>query len=438
MERSNFTAALILTMSEKQLQNAVKHLTAELEEMKTVAQENCKLSNQINIYKWVEEENRSLKKEVDELRKQLQIRKDFSKGRKEEQEYFLEREEQLNQVTKERDILKKELQNYKHECFVLRKKSRDLEVAVSRQEKDLMERIHVLELEVEKFQKEKSIWENDVFRAKNHRGELAQKDKALLKEKKKCWDLEEKLERVTKEQDSCPPPNIPVSTYFGKPSDVVKVYENSLELLVAKLVTKTQQLTTKRRQVEKKDHIINEKEKKYEELKHSMSRMLPPDTLELIQECQWVIREQSKKIKDLKGEVSMFQIKAEEYKNENEKLVDKAAATKKLYLKEKRENMDLREALNKSGVKQLPGDKSGETQFLSISTVLHKQSGDKQDHAKMQTLNSNSVHLPPISNKPRVKPVHTRAPTVTKKVTYKSEHKSVLPPIIKKGPQWKI
>lgn len=427
IEKRNFTAAFISTMNEQQLKHVVEHLTAKLDEMKTVSQENWKLSNQIDIYQLVEGENRFLKKEVEELRKQLQIRKDFSKGWKEEREYFSEREEQLNQVTKERDILRKELVNYKHECFALRTKSRDLKVALSRQEKESMLKIHVLELEVEKFQKEKSIWESDAFRAKSHRGELAQKNKALLKEQKRCSDLEEKLERATKEPDSSPPPNIPVKMYLDKPSDLVKVYKNSPEFLFTKLVTKTQQLTTKRRQLEKKDHIINEKERKCEELKHSMSQMLPPETSELIRERQWVIREQSKKIKGLTGEVNMFKMKAEDYKNENQKLVDKAAATKKLYLKEKRQNMDLRKAFNESGVKHLPEDKSGETLLPSISDVLHEQ-----DHTKMQTLNTSPVHLPPISRKPEVKSVHTRAPTATKKVIFKPEHKSVLPPITKK------
>lgn len=410
---SNFTAATISAMSQNQLRNVVKYLVAELEKMNCVSEQNIALKKQILKYKSNAEGTEFLMKELNKLKKNLQIRIDFSKSLEDKQKYFVEQEKQLNQVTKQRDILSEQLKHHKNECFVMKKKNMDLEVALSRLEKELVEK-HVYELEVEKLQMEKSNLESNLLLVKNYKEELVQKEKDLLKEKRRGADLEEQLEQAITKLDNLPP-KIAINVPLDISRDVRKAYKHNLQLQGN--VTKTQQLTIKCRQLEKKDQVIAEKEQQCEELKHRLSRMFPPERLELIPKLQWEIRAQSKNIRALMAQVHMWQIKAEEYKSENEKLVDKVAAIKKLYLNERMHYTDLREALKRSGAKQLPEDKSGAIQVPPSPSMLHKQSGEKQGHTKMQTLKSNPVCFPPISNKFQLEhdvgSAHTPTPTDT-------------------------
>lgn len=377
------------------------------------------------------EENRILRKEIQILRKQLKISRDIIKTHKEEKPFLLEQVEQLHQVTKERDVLSKQLLFYKHKYLQFRNKSTDLEVTLSRQEKDLQQEVHVLELEVEKLKKENSILEKKEVAAKSQRRELVQKGTDLLKEKRRCWDLEEKLEWAIKEKEfhrSHRNPTI-INIEAGKDRNEFEKNCQILELK-EKLIANTQKRTIMGRDLERKDREIAETKRQCEELKCSMSRLPPIETLQEIPKCKWIIREQCEKIMALKHDVNMFQQRAEEYKSEYEKLVDKFSATKKLYLNERMRNMNLTEALNKSGVQQPTEDKSGDTQHLAHSDLLQKLSGSpkKQGHTQTQSTKSNFTCLPPISSKCQpqceAKSFHIKPLTPTKKVVVlKSEEK---------------
>lgn len=67
--------------------------------------ENLILTEENNVYRLKEAEHltyeKATKKELTDLRKQLQI-KDLRRAAKDERTFFLQREERLNQVTKEK------------------------------------------------------------------------------------------------------------------------------------------------------------------------------------------------------------------------------------------------------------------------------------------------------------------------------------------------
>ena len=156
---------------------------------------------------------------------------------------------------------------------------------------------------------------------------------------------------------------------------MVQEYRRNRELK-EKLVNKTKIIVDMSRKLERKDCIIAEKEQQCEELEGSMSRLQPASSLA---EDKWKIREQKEHIKALQGNVHMSQLKTEQYKNENEKLADKFTTNRKLYLRERRKNMDLVEASKKSGVEQPAEDKSGDTQPSISSNVLQKQSNSHKE-----------------------------------------------------------
>uniref|UniRef100_A0AAQ6IP43 Uncharacterized protein n=1 Tax=Anabas testudineus TaxID=64144 RepID=A0AAQ6IP43_ANATE len=405
-----------LCENEGQMEHEIRHLKDELKFRLGVVHENAQLRDKMKAFLYNLEENKFLKNELKELKKDLNVKTVFSETWKKQQEDYLKLKKQMELVTKDRELLSKELEHYKHKCLALRKKSKDVEVTLSEEKEKLKVRVHVLEMEVEKLQKENSTLKDNAMIAKSHRGEIVQKDRELLKEKKRCCDLEEQVEKMTKEQEASETPKIVVQVHQVSEYQVTKEFERNMELS-DKLMTTKQQLVKTKRQLEKKDQVIEEKQKECEDLKHSMSRLLPPERLEEIPKCKWTIRDQSKKIQALTGAMNMYQSKAEEYKKEKEILADKAENNKKLYLLERMKNLDLREALKKSGVKQPGKNKAGVTELPSIFSEQELKEQDK-------TRKTSTIQLPPISSsfklQAEAKSVHTR----TKKIVYLSTQKS--------------
>ncbi|KAI3371689.1 hypothetical protein L3Q82_024250 [Scortum barcoo] len=417
-EMKEFTESSVLNMNENELRGVIKHFLSQSESeekrLQKVREDKIKESK---LVRSILEENRLLKVDLHQVRKQLETRKEQYKIRKEEQQHFFKQQEQLHQVTLERDFLKKECSHFKEECKKLKKNTTYLKAALTSSEKEN----HALKREVEDLQKQLSTLKSSVLIDRHYMAELAQSEKALVREKQKYSDLERKLSVVEQKPHQCPPPKIVVNIPLDTPSNTVRVFREN-QGLKDKHLTMCQDITTKRRQLEKKDCKLKEKEKECEELRHNLSRMVPPEK-DLITKYEWDNRKQSKIIKQLKAEVASFQKTAENYKSENEKLVKKEAAVRKMYLDDRMVNLKLREALKERGA-TVPVIKSSIDESKGIQ-VPH--SGANKDK-KLQTLKSN-LAFSSLPNKMQLEP---GAKSVEKSDLLQS-HYSPLPAITSKA-----
>ncbi|KAI3371688.1 hypothetical protein L3Q82_024249, partial [Scortum barcoo] len=417
-EMKEFTESSVLNMNENELRGVIKHFLSQSEsEEKRLQKVRVDKIKESKLVRSILEENRLLKVDLHQVRKQLETRKEQYKIRKEEQQHFFKQQEQLHQVTLERDFLKKECSHFKEECKKLKKNTTYLKAALTSSEKEN----HALKREVEDLQKQLSTLKSSVLIDRHYMAELAQSEKALVREKQKYSDLERKLSVVEQKPHQCPPPKIVVNIPLDTPSNTVRVFREN-QGLKDKHLTMCQDITTKRRELEKKDCKLKEKEKECEELRHNLSRMVPLEK-DLITKYEWDNRKQSKIIKQLKAEVASFQKTAENYKSENEKLVKKEAAVRKMYLDDRMVNLKLREALKERGA-TVPVIKSSIDESKGIQ-VPH--SGANKDK-KLQTLKSN-LAFSSLPNKMQLEP---GAKSVEKSDLLQS-HYSPLPAITSKA-----
>lgn len=302
-----------------------------------------------------EVEHKRLLNELKDVKAELKVKTDFYEIWKQQQDDYLDLKRQMQQMVKERDNLSKELVYYKQKCSELRKKSKELEATLSSTEKSLQERVHGLETKVEKIQKNKTFLKDNTVTVKYHRGELAQIDKELLKEKMRHCDLEQQLRKMTNEKEFRQSQNIIVNVPKLNKHEVFMDFQKNKHLKMH-LVTTKQELAKVKERI-KKEQIKEEKQKVRGDPKQSKTQLQPK---EKVQQCHQTIRDQSKKIQELTGTVNMYRVQAEEYKEEKVKLADETQTNKKLYLDKKMENLETREAL-KSGVVQPSKDKSDVT-----------------------------------------------------------------------------
>ncbi|XP_033940573.1 cilia- and flagella-associated protein 58-like [Pseudochaenichthys georgianus] len=437
-----FERVFVETAGAEQLRSLVKHLIKTTQETETVSRENCVLSRQVEVLQIKEKEYKLVLIELRDVKIQLKKRQDISKALKAKKEDFLQQAAQLDMVTKERNSLIKMLP-YKKECLLLRQQKRDLEVTIQNKEKDQREEIHVYIQEVEKLrnqtrrmkekgsrlQVEKTGLLDEITRLQEEKNNLhkeieynqRREEEQSLTLQNRCSLLEERVYWARDKVMEIHPGR--TFAALGMPGTHIKITpeETEADLKNREL---SQMLKAHCDQLDKNKEIINEKERQYEELKNRTARLLPPERFDMIPKYQCVIREQSQQIKALMGAVNCHQTKAEEYRGDQEKIVEKATAYQKLYLKEKMENNDLREFL-KEGVTK-PDNKYSAIQVPAGTKVLQKQSREKHVATKMPGLKSSLAYLPPITKKsqqvPEVKLDHIQSTAIPKKTEPKYNH----------------
>ncbi|KAL3062032.1 hypothetical protein OYC64_010035 [Pagothenia borchgrevinki] len=457
-----FESVFVETAGAEQLRSLVKHLIKTTQETESVSRDNCVLSRQVDVLQIKEKEYKLVLIELRDVKVQLKKRQDISKALKAKQDDFLQQAAQLDMVTKERNSLIKMLP-YKEECLLLRQKKRDLEVTIQNKEKDQREEIHVYIQEVEKLRKQNRRMKEKGSRLQEENTGLLdertrhQEEKNNLhkeieynqrREEEQSLNLQKRCsllqERAYWARDKVMEVH-PGRTFaaLGMPGTHIKITpeETKADLKNREL---SQMLKALYNQLDKNKEIIHEKERQYEELKDRTARLLPPERFDMIPKYKCVIREQREQIKALMGQVNFHQTKAEEYKGDQEKIVEKETAYQKLYLKEKMENNNLREYL-KEGVTK-PDNKYNAIQVPAGTKVSQKQSREKHVPTKMPSLKSSLACVPPITKKsqqvPEVKLDHIQSTALPKKVVLKSDKKpdllltrkiyatySLLPPI---------
>ena len=103
--------------------------------------------------------------------------------------------------------------------------------------------------------------------------------------------------------------------------------------LIQKIQSLQKRLIAKTEEVAEKDVLIQEKEKLYIELKNILAKQNGPEVTENLVKYQQSLKERSKQLKEMVGEISHFQSQAMEYKFEIERIDAAIQQTKEHYFK---------------------------------------------------------------------------------------------------------
>ncbi|XP_034745536.1 cilia- and flagella-associated protein 58 [Etheostoma cragini] len=298
-------------------------------------------------HKRLEKDNEALKGELQLTKLQLEETKQHVDSQKAEQQKLqkiiadadaeqVQQKKQLEQVIRERDNLGKQLLQRNDERALLFEKIRIQQSILSKGDfhyNQRMDDIRLLKLEIKRLQRKKSILDKTVPNTEDLRRELFHLQRELLRERMRNSVLEEQLK--------------PINIHRWRRlegSDPGK-YE-----LIQKIQSLQKRLIAKHQELEEHELLLQEKEKLYVELKHILARQPGPEAAEQLQQCQWTIRERTKKLKVLIAELRMLDSKMNEYKSENQQLANELANIKKKYLSEKKLHSEQR---TKTKVEQL-------------------------------------------------------------------------------------
>ncbi|XP_076607181.1 cilia- and flagella-associated protein 58 [Chaetodon auriga] len=328
----------------KNLIEAQEEITEMKTKMKTMNNQVTRLRDEITgkelalakdqqEHKRFEKDNEALKGELQVMKLQLEETKQRVDSQKAEQEKLqkviadadtdqIQQKKQLEQVIRERDNLGKQLLRRNDERALLYEKIRIQQSILSKGDfhyNQRIEDIRLLTLEIKRLRRKKSILDKTVPNTEDLRRELFHLQRELLRERTRNSVLEEQLKplnihRWRRLEGSDP----------GKYELIQKI-----QSLQKRLIAKTQEL-------EERELLLQEKEKLYVELKYVLARQPGPEAAEQLQQCQWTIRERTKKLKVLMAELRMVDSKMSEYKSENQRLANELTSIKKKYLSQKK------------------------------------------------------------------------------------------------------
>ncbi|XP_034538757.1 cilia- and flagella-associated protein 58 [Notolabrus celidotus] len=284
-------------------------------------------------HKRLEKDNEALKVELQTMRLQLEETKQHVDSQKAEQQKLqkiiadadaeqIQQKKQLEQVIRERDSLGKQLLCHNDERALLYEKIRIQQSILSKGDFHYSQRtedVRLLKIEIKRLQRKKSILDKTVPNTEDLRRELFHQQRELLRERMRNSILEDQLKPINIHR---------WRRLEGSDPDKYELIQK-IQSLQKRLISKTQEL-------EERELLLQEKEKLYVELKHILARQPGPEAVEQLQQCQWNLRERTKKLKALIAELRMLDSKMNEYKSENQSLANELANIKKKYLSQKK------------------------------------------------------------------------------------------------------
>ncbi|KAA8586336.1 hypothetical protein FQN60_000172 [Etheostoma spectabile] len=287
-------------------------------------------------HKRLEKDNEALKGELQLMKLQLEETKQHVDSQKAEQQKLQKiiADADAEQVQQKKQL--EQLLQRNDERALLFEKIRIQQSILSKGDfhyNQRMDDIRLLKLEIKRLQRKKSILDKTVPNTEDLRRELFHLQRELLRERMRNSVLEEQLKPINIHRWRRLEGNDP-----GK-------YE-----LIQKIQSLQKRLIAKHQELEEHELLLQEKEKLYVELKHILARQPGPEAAEQLQQCQWTIRERTKKLKVLIAELRMLDSKMNEYKSENQRLANELANIKKKYLSEKKLHSEQR---TKTKVEQL-------------------------------------------------------------------------------------
>ncbi|XP_015238375.1 PREDICTED: cilia- and flagella-associated protein 58 [Cyprinodon variegatus] len=334
-ERNLYSRNLIecqeeITEMKRKLKTMNNH-TARLKE-EIIGKEQALVRDQ-QEQKRLEKDSEALKGELQSIKLQLEETKQLVDSQRAEQQKLqlmkttledeqMQQQKQLEQVTRERDSLSKQLLQSNDERAQLFEKIKIQQSILSKGEfhyNQRLEEIHQLKLEIKKLRRKRNILDRTLPNTEELRTELVHLQEELLRERTRNRVLEDQQRPINIHRWRQLEGNDP-----GKYQLIQKIHA-----LQKRLIVKTQE-------VEERELLLQEKEKLYEELKQILARQPGPEAAEQLQRCRWTIRERTKKLQAVMGNVKMLDSKLDEYKSENERLSSELANVKKKYLSQKR------------------------------------------------------------------------------------------------------
>ncbi|XP_047199497.1 cilia- and flagella-associated protein 58 isoform X1 [Hippoglossus stenolepis] len=299
----------------------------------------------------LEKDNESLKVELQLIKLHLEETKQHVESQKTEELKLqkiiadadaeqVQQKKQLDQVIRERDSLGKQLLRRNEERALLYEKIRIQQSILSKGDfhyNQCMDDVRLLNLEIKRLRRKKSIMDKTVPHTKDLRREMFHLQGELLRERTRNSVLEEQLK--------------PINIHRWRRlegSDPGK-YE-----LIQKIQALQRRLIAKSQELEEHELLLQEKEKLYVELKQIMARHPGPEAAEQLQQCQWLLRERTTKLKVLIAELKMLDSKMNEYKSENQRLDNELANIKKKYLSQKKLQSEQRTLTKVEQLERLP------------------------------------------------------------------------------------
>uniref|UniRef100_UPI0037E95453 cilia- and flagella-associated protein 58 n=1 Tax=Semicossyphus pulcher TaxID=241346 RepID=UPI0037E95453 len=302
-------------------------------------------------HKRLEKDNEALKVELQSMKLQLEEIKQHLDSQKAEQQKLqkiiadadaeqIQQKKQLDQVIRERDSLGKQLLRHNDEHALLYEKIRIQQSILSKGDfhySQRMEDIRLLKLEIKRLGRKKSILDKAVPNTEDLRRELFYLQRELLRERMRNSVLEDQLKPIN------------IHRWRRLEGSDPSKYEliQKIQSLQKRLIGKTQEL-------EERELLLQEKEKLYVELKHILARQPGPEAAEQLQQCQWTIRERTKKLKVLIAELRMLDSRMNDYKSENQSLANELANVKKKYLTQKKLHSEQRRKTKVEQLEPLP------------------------------------------------------------------------------------
>ncbi|XP_060941340.1 cilia- and flagella-associated protein 58 [Limanda limanda] len=309
-------------------------LAKDLLEQRRLERDNDSLKVELKTIKLQLEETRQ-KVEIQKT-EELKLQKTFAEAEADQ----VQQKQQLFQVFRERDSLGKQLLRRNEERALLYEKIRIQQSILSKGDfhyNQCMDDLRLLNLEMKRLRRKKTIMEKTVPNTKDLRREMFHLQGELLRERMRNGVLEEQLK--------------PINIHRWRRlegSDPGK-YE-----LIQKIQALQKRLIAKSQELEEHELLLQEKEKLYVDLKQILARHPGPEAAEQLQQCQWLLRERTTKLKVLIAELKMLDSKNNEYKSENQRLDNELANIKKKYLSQKKLQSEQRSSAKVEQLDHLP------------------------------------------------------------------------------------
>ncbi|XP_013883448.1 cilia- and flagella-associated protein 58 [Austrofundulus limnaeus] len=335
LERNLYSKNLVKAQEEiaemkrkmKTLNNQVSRLRDEI-----IGKEEALIKDQ-QEHKHLEKDNEALKAELQSVKLLVEDTKlcvDSQQAEKQKLQRIIsdmesekiQQKKQLDQVIRERDGLGKQLLRRNDERALLYEKIRIQQSILSKGDfhyNQRLEDIHLLKLEIKRLSRKKRILDKSLPNMEELRTQLFHLQNELLRERTRNSILEEQLKPINihrwRRLEGTDP---------GKFQLIQKI-----QFLQKRLISKTQDLG-------QQELLLQEKEKLYVELKQILAKRPGPEAAEQLQQCQWTLRERTKKLKALIAELTMLNSNIKEYKTENQRLTSELENVKKKYLNQKK------------------------------------------------------------------------------------------------------
>lgn len=236
----------------------------------------------------------------------------------------------LERVISERDVLGTQVIRRNDELALVHEKLKIQQNALYHGESAYQERhedMRVLKVEIKKQRREIANLKKKTTNTKRLADDLTVAKEKLLQEQNRCKALEKEMET---------PMN--VHRWRQLEGSDPGAYE-----MIQKVQTLQKRLIQKTEEVVEKELRIQEKEKRYMELKNILARQPGPEVAEQLTIYQQTVKDKNRQLKAMASELNMYQMQVSEYQFEIERLARELGETKKKFLSQKRKEALARE-----------------------------------------------------------------------------------------------